>query len=257
MERAGQTNLKLRNMLSSSANENMDNIEMTEAQELQCQTAMFKVFPSWDSELCTDEDPPNQGSGGQKAERNLAIEICLDGYDEDQFTTKAEVVIRKLQKRWFEQKLESQYPFDEADVCAKRWELCMVYFEAFAQGCREQGKEQLDKLIYENHLHNAQRRHDSLLGHLRRKQLKVSKKGKAINPEYWMSQRYDLDLDLAKIQGEYLGRELVDKFRPKLEPLPLPPALGDICITLSPRKQSAESSVMVTSRNLVLKPACR
>lgn len=121
----------------------------------------------------------------------------------------------------------------------------MVNFEAFAQGCREQSKEQLDRLIYENHLHNAQRRHYSSLEHLQRKQLKVAKKGNVINPEHWMSQRYALDLDLAKIQGEYLGRELVDKFRPKLEPLPLPLTLGDICVTLRPRNHCADSSLML------------
>jgi hypothetical protein len=121
----------------------------------------------------------------------------------------------------------------------------MVYFEAFAQGCHEQSKEQLDRLIYENHLHNAQRRHASLLQHLQRKQLKVAKKGNVINPEHWMSQRYALDLDLAKIQGEYLGRDLVDKFRTKLGPLPVPPALGDICVTLSPKNHCADSSLML------------
>jgi hypothetical protein len=221
----------------------MDTFKKTKAP--QCQSAVFRVFPSWDSALCTDEAPPNQDSGGQKAERNLAIEICVDGYDENQFTTKAEKVIRKLQERWFEQKLESQFLFDEADVSAKRWGLCMVYFEAFAQGCREQSKEQLDRLIYENHLHNAQRRHDSLLQHLQRKQLKAAQKGDVINPEHWMSQRYALDLDLAKIQGEYLGRELVDKFRPDLEPLPLPLTVGDICVTLSPRNHCAASSLIL------------
>ena len=121
----------------------------------------------------------------------------------------------------------------------------MVYFETFAQGCREQIKEQLDKLIYENHLHNAQHRHDSLLGHLQSKQLKVAKKGNAIIPEYWMSQRYALDLDLAKSQGEYLGRELIDKFRPKPESSPLPLAPGDICVTLHPMKHCANSSLMI------------
>lgn len=240
-------------MLSSSANEIMSNIEMTEAPELQCQTAVFKVFPSWDSALCIDEAPPNQDSWGHKAEHNLAIEISVDGYDDEQFTSKAEKGIQKLHERWFEQKLESQLPFDEADVSAKRWELCLVYFEAFAQGYREQSKEQLDKLIYENHLHNAQCRHDSLLEHLQRKQLKVAKKGNVINPEHWMSQRYALDLELAKIQGEYLGRELVDKFRPKQKPLPLPLALGDICITLSPSKQSVDSSLMTDE---MPKPKC-
>jgi hypothetical protein len=140
---------------------------------------VFKVFPIWDSAPCIDKAPPNQDSGSHKAERNLAIEICVDGYDDEQFTAKAEKVIRKLQEKWLELKLESKYPFDEADVNAKRWELCVVYFEAFAQGCREQSKEQLDKLIYENHLHNAQRRHDSLLQNLQSKQLKVAKKGNA------------------------------------------------------------------------------
>ncbi len=76
----------------------------------QCQSAVFEVFPSCDSALCTDEAPPNQDFAGQKAERNLAIEMCVDGYDENQFTTKAEKVIRKLQERWFEQKLESNFP---------------------------------------------------------------------------------------------------------------------------------------------------
>lgn len=166
-------------MLPSSENETMDTIEMTEAPGSQCQTAVFNVFPSWDSAPCIDKAPPNQDSGSHKAERNLAIEICVDGYDDEQFTAKAEKVIRKLQEKWLEQKLESQYPFDEADVNAKRWELCVVYFEAFAQACPEQSKEQLDKLIYENHLHNAQRRHDSLLQHLQSKQLKVAKKGNA------------------------------------------------------------------------------
>jgi hypothetical protein len=222
----------------------MDTTEMTESPGRQCQKAEFKVFPSWDTALCIDQAPPNLDSRGHKAERNLVIEMCIDGYDDDQFKTKAEVVIRKLQKRWFEQKLESHFPFDEVDVNARRWELCMVYFEALAQGCREQSKEQLNKLIYENHMHNAQRRHDFLIQRLKINQLKVAKKGSVINPEYWMSQRYDLDLDLAKIQGEYLGRELVDKLRPKPEPLPLPLAPGDICITLSPRKHCTDTSLI-------------
>jgi hypothetical protein len=182
----------------SSSSEAMDTTNITESPKCEQYNATFNVFSCWNHASCSEESLQSFDSELRSYEVNLNIKVCLHCGNVDWLTTLAEV-IQETQEKWFALRLESQAPFDEAGVEARRWELAIVYIESIVQGFRDQIKEQIYNIIYSNHLHNAERGHDSKLRYLQNEQQKAAEEGTVTDPEYWMPQMYAVEF--GKIHG--------------------------------------------------------
>jgi hypothetical protein len=229
----------------SSSSETIDPTNITETPRFEHYNAIFNVLPRWNHALCSKEVFQSVSSEVRKNEVNLNIKICLDCGSVDWLTTLTGV-IQEMQQTWFALSMESQAPFDEADVNAKRWELTIVYIESIVQGFQDQIKERVHEIVYSNHLHNAERGHYFKLRYLQTEQQNEAEEGGTVKaPEYWMTQVYDIDMGLARMKGDCLGRAVADQIRPNPEPASVPHVPGDICITLSQRKSFGDSSLLI------------